>query len=123
MFVSAIDFAPVLPISQYCRFLAFRHEIVRPETGNRSYREPCRELERLAGQSQRGETEMPDTARATMPSQEEHEYSPARPAHGIPDIGRKGGEFHGRSNWYRIFGLIHMLGSAEDDGPVSKIHY
>jgi hypothetical protein len=85
--------------------------------------EPCRELERLADQSQRGETEMPDTARATTPSQEEYEYSPARPAHGIPDIGRKGGEFHGRSNWYRIFGLIHMLGSAEDDGPVSKIHY
>ena len=68
---------------------------------------------------------MPDIARAAMhsPSHEDDRLSSPKSAHGIPDICRTGSEFHGRGNWYRIFGLIHMLGSAEDDGPVSRIHY
>jgi hypothetical protein len=67
---------------------------------------------------------MPELARAATPSPSQNADLPApRPVHGIPDIGRKSTEFHGRSNWYRIFGLIHMLGSAEDDGPISRIHY
>lgn len=48
---------------------------------------------------------------------------PCPPAHGIPDIARKTAEIHGRGNWYRIFGLFHMLSTAEDDGPVSRIRY
>jgi hypothetical protein len=67
---------------------------------------------------------MPEIARAaTQSPSQEADLSAPRPAHGIPDIGRKPAGIHGRGDWYRIFGLIHMLGSAEDDGPVSRIRY
>lgn len=67
---------------------------------------------------------MPEIARITIDSSlQQEERRCSKSAHGIPDIGRKRPEIHGRTNWYRIFGLIHMLGSAEDDGPVSRIHY
>jgi hypothetical protein len=67
---------------------------------------------------------MPEIAQtATQSPLQKADPSACRPVHGIPDICRKSTGIHGRSNWYRIFGLIHMLGSAEDDGPVSRIHY
>jgi hypothetical protein len=68
---------------------------------------------------------MSETMRAASQSSSHDADCPSavRPAHGIPEIGRKAAEFHGRSTWYRIFGLIHMLGSAEDDGPISRIRY
>jgi hypothetical protein len=67
---------------------------------------------------------MPEIARAASqsPSQEAETLAPS-PLHGIPNIARKSSGIHGRGNWYRIFGLIHMLGSAEDDGPISRIRY
>lgn len=67
---------------------------------------------------------MPEVARATVqsPLPQAGSYR-AGPAHGIPDIGRKSTEIHDRGNWCRIFGLIHMLCSAEDDGPISRIRY
>jgi hypothetical protein len=67
---------------------------------------------------------MPDVARITIqPSLQQADQRCSNPAHGIPDIGRQSSGIYGRSNWYRILGLIHMLVSAEDDGPVSRIHY
>jgi hypothetical protein len=48
----------------------------------------------------------------------------AVPAHRIPTIiARRSLAVSGRGTWSRIFGLIHKLGSEEDDGPVSRIRY
>jgi hypothetical protein len=67
---------------------------------------------------------MPEIARATIqPSSQQTDPGRSGPAHGIPDVARQPSEIYGRGNWYRIFGLIHMLCSAEDDGPVSRIRY
>jgi hypothetical protein len=67
---------------------------------------------------------MPEIARfASQSPSQKVDPSASRPIHGIPNVGRKSAEVHGRGTWYRIFGLIHMLGSADDDGPVSRIRY
>jgi len=48
----------------------------------------------------------------------------ALPAHRIPTIiGRRAVAVSERGTWSRIFGLIHKLGSDEDDGPISRIRY
>ena len=67
---------------------------------------------------------MPEIVRATIqpPSQQSDTWRSGS-GHGIPDVARQSSEIYGRGNWYRIFGLIHMLCSAEDDGPISRIRY
>ncbi|MDB5524426.1 MAG: hypothetical protein JWM58_2189 [Rhizobium sp.] len=47
----------------------------------------------------------------------------SKPIHGIPDTRRRPLLLQERGNWYRILGMIHKLGSDEDDGPISKVHY
>jgi hypothetical protein len=84
---------------------------------NREHRSQ-RTVNRLVSEGQ-----MPDIQRFSNHGSavEQTEQRPIA-GHGIPDIARR--QRPGRGNWSRIFGLIHALGSDEDDsGPISPIRY
>ena len=49
--------------------------------------------------------------------------TPVISGHDAAKAGPKAKLFHGKGMWHRIFGLIHQLSTAGDDGPISRVHY